>query len=250
MNSVNSVSDLLLTERVGAAKDIALLTMNRPEVRNALNPELGQALTEAFRAADEDPSVRVVVLTGAGPVFCAGMDLKSFAQGGKMTGMTWFYQEGISKPTIAALNGTAVAGGFELALACDLIVASEDAKVGIPEVKRGLFAAGGGTTLSQRIPLAVALELGLTGEPITARRAHEIGLVNQVVPADSVQRAAIELAEKIAANAPLSLAITKKLMRERRWGTPEETRAVFGSADAREGAIAFAERRAPIWTGK
>jgi len=167
-----------------------------------------------------------------------------------MSGLTWFYHEGIGKPTIAALNGTALAGGLELALACDLIVASEDAKVGIPEVKRGLFAAGGGTTLPMRVPLAVALELGLTGDPVTAARAYEIGLVNRVVPAAQVRKAAVELAEKIAANAPLSLATTKKLMREGRWGTAEETRAVFGSADAREGAIAFAERRAPAWTGK
>ena len=244
------MSDLLLTTRAGAAQDVAVLTMNRPQARNAMNPELREAMSDALTAAAEDPSVTVVILTGAGPVFCAGMDLKSFAKGGDMSALTWFYREGISKPTIAALNGTAVAGGFELALACDLIVASADAKVGLPEVKRGLFAAGGGTTLAQRVPLAVALELGLTGDPVTAARAYEIGLVNQVVPADQVREQAIALAEKIGRNAPLSLATTKKLMRERRWGTAEEARAVFGSDDAREGAIAFAERRAPAWTGK
>jgi len=245
-----SDANVLLVDRAGARQDIAVLTMNRPQARNALNPELREALSDALQAADADPAVRAVILTGAGTVFCAGMDLKSFAQGSNSAAMTWFYHESISKPVIAALNGTAVAGGFELALACDLIVAAEGAKVGIPEAKRGLFAAGGGTTLSNRIPLAAALELGLTGEPISVERAKEIGLVNQVVPADAVRQAAIELAERIAVNAPLSVAMTKKLMREARWGTPEEVRSVFGSSDAREGAIAFAERREPKWTGQ
>jgi enoyl-CoA hydratase len=245
-----SDTNVLLVDRVGAGQEIAVLTMNRPEARNALNPELREAMSEAFKAADADPAVRVIILTGAGTVFCAGMDLKSFAQGSNSAAMTWFYHEGVSKPVIAALNGTAVAGGFELALACDLIVAAEGAKVGIPEVKRGLFAAGGGTALPNRIPLATALELGLTGDPISVDRAREIGLVNQVVPADQVRQAAIALAERIAANAPLSIAITKKLMRESRWGTPEEVRSIFGSADAREGAIAFAERREAKWTGR
>jgi enoyl-CoA hydratase len=245
-----SDNNVLLAERAGTGKDIAVLTMNRPAARNALNPELREALSEALRSADADPAVRVVILTGAGPVFCAGMDLKSFAQGSNSAAMTWFYHEGISKPTIAALNGTALAGGFELALACDLIVAAEGAKVGIPEVKRGLYAAGGGTTLPNRIPLAVALELGLTGDPIPVDRAQQLGLVNQVVPAAEVMQAAIGLAERIAANAPLSVAVTKKLMREGRWGTAEEVRSVFGSSDAREGAIAFAERRQPRWTGQ
>jgi enoyl-CoA hydratase len=245
-----SDANVLLVDRAGASQDITVLTMNRPEARNALNPELRETLSAALKAADADPGVRAVILTGAGTVFCAGMDLKSFAAGSNSAAMTWFYHESISKPVIAALNGTAVAGGFELALACDLIVAAEGAKVGIPEAKRGLFAAGGGTTLPNRIPLAAALELGLTGDPISVERAKEIGLVNQVVPADQVRPAAIELAERIAANAPLSVAMTKKLMRDARWGTPEEVRSVFGSADAREGAIAFAERREPKWTGQ
>jgi enoyl-CoA hydratase len=244
------VSDVLIVERVGKSSNIALLTMNRPEARNAMNPELRVAISDALKEAEADPEVQVVILTGAGPVFCAGMDLKSFAKGGDMSALTWFYHEGIGKPVIAALNGTAVAGGFELALACDLMVAADTAKVGIPEVKRGLYAAGGGTTLAQRIPLAVALELGLTGDPIPAQRAAELGLINAVVPADQVIDAAIELADRIAPNAPLALAMTKKLIRERRWGTEEETRSVFESADGREGAIAFAEKRPPVWTGK
>jgi enoyl-CoA hydratase len=244
---MNVTSDVLLTERIG---NVLVLTLNRPEVRNALNPELKDYLIQAAREADADPDIRAVVITGNGPVFCAGMDLKAFAKGGDFGGLDWLYKEGISKPVVGALNGPALAGGFELALACDLIIASEDAKVGLPEVKRGLFAAGGGTTLSARIPLAVALEFGLTGEFMDARRALEMGLFNKVVPAAEVRQEAIALAGKIAANAPLSVAMTKKLMRERRWGTPEETAAVFRSADAMEGAVAFAERRPPVWTGK
>jgi enoyl-CoA hydratase len=241
------VSDLLLTRREGG--NIAVLTMNRPQARNAMNPQLRAAISDGLKDAEADPEVRVVILTGTGPVFCAGMDLKAFAAGGDMSALTWFYRDGITKPVIAALNGPAVAGGFELALACDLMVAADTATVGLPEVKRGLYAAGGGTTLAQRVPLAVALEIGLTGDPVPARRAAELGLINAVVPAGQVLAAAIELAMRIAANAPLSLAMTKKLIRERRWGTPEETLSVFGSADAREGALAFAGKRKPTWTG-
>ncbi len=240
-------SDVLLTERSG---NVLVLTLNRPEVRNALNPELKDRLTQSVREADADPDIRAVVITGNGPVFCAGMDLKAFAAGADFGGLVWLYKDGIGKPIVGALNGPALAGGFELALACDLLVAAEDASVGLPEVKRGLFAAGGGTTLSARVPLAVALELGLTGDFITARRAAEIGLFNKVVPAADVKRTAVDLARKIAENAPLSVAITKKLMRERRWGSAEETAAVFGSSDAMEGALAFAQRRQPVWTGK
>jgi enoyl-CoA hydratase len=242
-----NASQVLLTERVG---NVLVLTLNRPEVRNALNPELKDALLGALAAADFDTDVRAVVLTGNGPIFCAGMDLKAFAAGASFGGLTSFYAEGVAKPVIAALNGSALGGGFELALACDLVVAGQDVRLGMPEVKRGLYAAGGGTTLSARIPLALALEMGLTGDPITASRAQEIGLVNRVVPADRVLPEAIALAERIAANGPLGVAITKKLMRERRWGEPDETAAVFRSADAMEGARAFAERRTPVWTGK
>jgi enoyl-CoA hydratase len=246
-DELNETGDVLGAELAG---HVLVLTLNRPQARNALAPELNARLSEQMRAADADPGVRAVVLTGAGQVFSAGMDLKAFARGADMTGFAWFYTEGIAKPVIAALNGSALAGGFELALACDLIVAADDAKVGIPEVKRGLFAAAGGTTLPARIPLAVALELGLTGDPISAGRAREIGLVNRVVPAGQVRQEAISLAERIAENAPLSVAITKKLMRERRRGRPEELAAIFTSADAMEGARAFAERRPPVWTGQ
>ncbi|MFJ2158643.1 enoyl-CoA hydratase-related protein [Streptomyces sp. NPDC087856] len=242
------MSDLVLTERIGA---VLVATLNRPEARNALNPELIDDLSVVLREADTDPSVRAIVLTGAGTVFCAGMDLKAFAKGGGgFDGLVWFFREGIATPVIAALNGSALAGGFELALACDLVVAAEDAKLGIAEVKRGLFAAGGGTTLADRVPLAVALEMGLTGDLVTASEAKQFGLVNRAVPAGEVREAALTLAERIAENGPLGVAMTKKLMRERRWAEPDEVTSVFKSADAVEGARAFAERRSPVWTGK
>jgi enoyl-CoA hydratase len=242
------MSDLVLTERVGA---VLVATLNRPEARNALNPELIDELSAVLREADTDPAVRAIVLTGAGTVFCAGMDLKAFAKGGgKFDGLVWFFREGITTPVIAALNGSALAGGFELALACDLVVAAEDAKLGIAEVKRGLFAAGGGTTLADRVPLAVALEMGLTGDLVTAADAKQFGLVNRAVPAEQVRDEALALAGRIAENGPLGVAMTKKLMRERRWAEPAEVDSVFRSADAAEGARAFAERRSPVWTGK
>ena len=242
------MSDLVLTERIGA---VLVATLNRPEARNALNPGLIDELSAVLREADTDPAVRVVVLTGAGTVFCAGMDLKAFAKGGgKFDGLVWFFREGITTPVIAALNGSALAGGFELALACDLVVAAEDAKLGIAEVKRGLFAAGGGTTLADRVPLAVALEMGLTGDLVTAADAKQFGLVNRAVPAGEVRETALALAGRIAENGPLGVGMTKKLMRERRWAEPEEVESVFRSADAVEGARAFAERRSPVWTGK
>ena len=242
------MSDLVLTERAGA---VLVATLNRPEARNALNPELIDELSAVLREADTDPAVRAIVLTGAGTVFCAGMDLKAFAKGGgKFDGLVWFFREGITTPVIAALNGSALAGGFELALACDLVVAAEDAKLGIAEVKRGLFAAGGGTTLADRVPLAVALEMGLTGDLVTAADAMQFGLVNRAVPAGEVREAALTLAGRIAENGPLGVAMTKRLMRERRWAEPAEVESVFRSADAVEGARAFAERRSPVWTGK
>ncbi|MFI6405856.1 enoyl-CoA hydratase-related protein [Streptomyces sp. NPDC050548] len=242
------MSDLVLTERVGA---VLVATLNRPEVRNAMSPELIDELSAVLREADTDPAVRAIVLTGAGTVFSSGMDLKAFAKGGgRFDGLVWFFRQGIATPVIAALNGSALAGGFELALACDLVVAAEDAKLGIAEVKRGLFAAGGGTTLADRVPLAVALEMGLTGDLVTAADAKQFGLVNRAVPAEKVRETALALAERIAENGPLGVAMTKKLMRERRWAEPAEVEAVFRSADAAEGARAFAERRSPVWTGK
>jgi enoyl-CoA hydratase len=243
----SATSDVLQSERIGG---VLLLTFNRPQARNALNPELKDRLLRAMRDADSDPDVRAVVITGNGPIFCAGMDLKAFAGGAAFGGLTDFYANGIGKPLIAALNGPALGGGFEVALTCDLIIAPEQAWFALPEVKRGLFAAGGGTTLASRIPRAIALEIGLTGDPITASRALQIGLVNKVVPAEEVRPQALALAARIADNGPLAVALTKKLMRQCRWADAEETAGIFRSADALEGARAFAERRPPVWSGK
>lgn len=237
---------------------VLTLTLNRPEAGNSLNPELSSAIVEALTAAESDDGVRVVILTGAGEkVFCAGMDLKAFAAGANMASIIEAMRKlhSFAKPLIAAVNGAALAGGLEVMMKADLVVAAEHAKFGIPEVKRGLIAAGGGTRLPQRIPLQVALEMGLTGEPITAARALELGLVNRVAPAAEVIDVARGLAALVAANGPLAVQVTKRLMREEIGDEREEhigavVAPVFMSEDAREGAIAFAERRAPQWKGR
>jgi enoyl-CoA hydratase len=247
---------------------VEILTLNRPDQRNALSPELIAQLSAAFADAKADDDVRVVVLTGAGDkAFCAGMDLKAFAAQGdgrplrdleKTADFTALQRGEFPKPVVGAINGTAVAGGLELLMACDLAVAAEHAKLGIPEVKRGLFAAGGGVTLPARMPLAVALELGLTGDFINAQRALELGLVNRVRPAAEVLPCAIELAGRIAANGPVAVAATKAIMRavaqrgvQVGYEMIDHFRdRVFTSEDALEGAQAFAEKRAPRWTGR
>ncbi|MET7400586.1 enoyl-CoA hydratase-related protein [Dactylosporangium sp. NPDC005572] len=250
----------LLVERRGA---VEILTIDRPEARNALNAEVIDGLGDALERADADPDVRVLVLTAAGErAFCAGMDLAALAAGRPVVyrnfaGYQRFKREGISTPVVAAVNGAAVAGGFELVLACDLVVAAEHATFALPEVRRGLFAAGGGMLLGRRLPLAIALELGLTGAPVDARRAYELGLVNRVVLAADVLGEALTLAEAVAANGPLGVAATKRLMTAipglplaDAWRANDRERpAVFDSADAREGARAFLERRAPRWAG-
>src|SRR5271167_2752347 len=194
---------VLVKERRGA---VQVLRLNRPEARNALNPELLTAIGLAMVEAENDPEIRAVVLTGTGDkAFCAGMDLRAFAEGGAlggspegMAGFARFAGGEIGVPVVGAANATAVAGGFELLLGCDVVVASEAAKFGLPEVKRGLFAAGGGVFISTRIPLAVALELTLTGDLVDATRAQSLGLINQVVPPEQVLGAAVALAERIA----------------------------------------------------
>jgi enoyl-CoA hydratase len=252
---------------------VQLLTLNRPQAANSLNPGLMGELGRAFDEIAHDDDTRVVVLTGAGDrVFCAGMDLKAFSEqsaepadappsdegsggGGGGQGFNLF-QYPCPKPVIAAVNGAAVGGGFELVLACDLAVAADTARFGLPEVKRGLLAAGGGTLLGTRLPLAVALEIALTGEYIDAPRAADLGLVNRVVPADQLIESSLELAAVIAANGPLAIQTTKELTRRAvlddpklGWARPEEIARVFQSDDAKEGAAAFLEKRAPNWTG-
>jgi enoyl-CoA hydratase/carnithine racemase len=254
---------VLVSEQHGAVR---VLRLNRPEARNALNPELIGALGSALVAAETDPDVRCVILTGTGDrAFCAGMDLRSFAAAGSprlnagegAAGYARFTRGELGVPVVGAANATAVAGGFEVLLGCDVVVASDKAVFGLPEVKRGLFAAGGGVFISTRIPLAVALELTLTGDPIGADRALALGLVNIVVPAAEVMDAALRMADRIARNGPLALRATKELVRTASTdlAKAQELQAtwqprVFGSADAREGATAFIERRDPVWTGR
>jgi enoyl-CoA hydratase/carnithine racemase len=253
---------VLVCEQQGA---VLVLRLNRPEAANALNGPLLDQLGLALLDAETDPEVACVVITGTGDrAFCAGMDLADFAAAGAvqpsaegMAGFRRFTEGDIVVPIVGAANATAVAGGFEVLMGCDLVVASADARFGLPEVKRGLFAAGGGTALATRIPLAVALELTLTGDLIDAERAAALGLVNRVVPPADVLDTALELARRIAANGPLGLRATKQLVRLAIRG-PAEVAAVqaewqqkvFASEDAREGATAFIEKRDPVWTGR
>ena len=240
----------MVLERTQHGK-VAVLSLNRPEAANSLNPELMKAITSTLREIEQDANTQVVVLTGQGEkIFCAGMDLRGGPDSDKMA-------VGFTKPIIAAVNGAAVGGGFELALSCDMIVAADTARFGLPEVKRGLFAAGGGTMLGTMIPLPLAMEAALTGDLYPADKVAEWGLVNKVVPFDQLIPAAIELAEKIAANAPLGLSITKELIRRSvekdptlGRATPEESAVVFSSEDAIEGATAFIEKRPPNWQGR
>ncbi|MDQ1320550.1 MAG: enoyl-CoA hydratase [Actinomycetota bacterium] len=248
----------VLTEKRGR---ILIVTINRPEAKNAANAAVSHGLAAAMDTLDDDPALSVGVLTGAGGTFCAGMDLKAFARGenvavkGRGLGFT---ERPPVKPLIAAVEGYALAGGTELALATDLIVAARNSAFGIPEVKRGLVAAGGGLLrLPQRIPYQIAMELALTGDTLQAERAHQLGLVNVLAEPGQALEAAIELAERITANGPLAVAATKRIIVESRSWRPEDQwreqreiiMPVFASKDAREGAIAFAEKRPPNWTG-
>jgi enoyl-CoA hydratase len=244
---------------------VEVLTLNRPEAGNSLSPELLHNLGSALAEVNDDRGVFAVVLTGAGDrIFCSGMDLKAFGEGAQAVHdpvasamQSALFSGEYPKPVIAAVNGAAVGGGLELVLGSDLVVAAQHARFGLPEVKRGLFAAGNGTLISTRIPLPLALEMGMTGELIDAPRAAEMGLVNRVVPAEALIGEAMALANRVAANGPLGVALTKRLMRaavqrgpEHARATTEEAAAVFGSADAKEGAAAFIEKRPPKFTGR
>jgi enoyl-CoA hydratase len=252
-------TDVVLTERRGG---VLLITLNRPEMRNAVNLPLAEGIAAALEELDGEQELTVGVLTGAGKGFCAGMDLKAFVTGQR----PWVGDRGFAgivrcsseKPLIAAVEGFAVAGGLEVALACDLIVAARGAKLGIPEVKRSLVAAGGALLrLPRRIPYHLAMELALTGEPILAERAAELGLVNRLSePGEAVEQALV-LAEQVAVNAPLALMASKRIL-QRQWDWSAEemwdaqsaiSDPVFSSEDAREGATAFSEKRPPVWRG-
>jgi enoyl-CoA hydratase len=257
---VSGEHDAVLRERRAR---VLVITINRPDQRNAVNAAVAAGIAAALDELDAEPELSVGIITGAGKGFCAGMDLKAFVAGERPfvpgRGFAGITQRSADKPLIAAIEGFAVAGGLEVALACDLIVASRGARLGIPEVKRGLVAAGGGLfRLPRSLPRNVAMEMALTGDPIEAERAHELGLVNRLAEPGEALTVALELAETIAANGPLALAATKRIMVESAdWPDSEffDRQApirdpVFNSEDAREGATAFAERRAPVWKGR
>jgi enoyl-CoA hydratase len=242
---------------------VMVITIDRPHARNAMTKAAAEIIAEALTELDARDDLAAGILTGAGGTFCAGMDLKRFAAGElprvSGRGFGGLVEAPPRTPLIAAVEGWALGGGFELVLACDLVVAGEGARFGLPEVTRGLIARGGGAMrLPQRLPRPIALEVGLTGRPLDAARAAHFGLVNQVVPDGQALRGARELAAAIAANAPLAVQATKRLAVESPdWPSDELfsrqtpiTDPVFASADAAEGARAFAERRPAVWTGR
>ncbi len=254
------MADEVLRERRG---HVEIVTINRPDARNAINRATAVALGEALDDCETDDDVWVVVLTAAGDkAFSAGMDLKAFAAGEfpiTDKGFGGITQRDFPKPLIAAANGSALAGGFEIMISCDMVIAADHAKFGIPEASRGLVAGAGGLIrLPKLVPLAVAYEMALTADPINAQRAYELGLVNHVVPGDQVLDTAIALAERIAKNAPLAVRTSKDVMKKSRemsekdsWVLNGEAFGMVGrSADALEGATAFAQKREPNWQGK
>ncbi|MEW9554423.1 crotonase/enoyl-CoA hydratase family protein [Nonomuraea sp. NPDC050783] len=254
------MSDEVLVEESG---NVAIITINRPKARNAVNGAVARGIAEALDGLDARPEISAYVLTGAGGTFCAGMDLKGFLSGDfpvvEGRGFGGLTESPPKKPLVAAVEGYALAGGFEMALACDLIVASAESTFGLPEPKRGLVAGAGGIMrLPRRIPYHVAMEIALTGDHYPAARLYELGLVNRITEPGQALEGALELARKVAANAPLALAATKKVIIESQdWPLEEMFKKqgaiinpVFGSKDAMEGAAAFAEKRAPQWKGE
>lgn len=248
---------------VNIESGVMVITINRPNAKNAVNKVVAEGIAAAMDQLDADDEVRIGIITGANNTFCSGMDLKAFVSGEtpflKGRGFGGLVEAPPKKPLIAAVEGYALAGGLELALTCDLVVAAENAKFGIPEVKRGLVAAAGGLMrLPRQLPQRVAMELALTGDFMDAERAASLGLINRVVPAGEALAGAMALAATIAANGPLAVKISKQVINEQQdWSADtmfEKQSAlvmpVFGSADAIEGATAFAEKRAPNWTGR
>ena len=254
-----TTSEEVLTE---VDNGVLIVTINRPEAKNAMTKAAAEGIAAAMDRLDSDDDLRVGILTGAGGTFCSGMDLKGFLRGESPTvegrGFGGVVQAPPAKPLIAAVEGYALAGGLELMIACDLVVASAAAKFGIPEVKRGLVAAAGGVMmLPDQIPERIAMELALTGDFITASRAYELGLINEVTEGSALD-AAKALAARIVANGPLAVRVSKQIIKDSRGWAMEDRYAnqakligpVFVSEDAREGAAAFAEKRAPNWKGK
>jgi enoyl-CoA hydratase len=250
----------VLTERRGG---VLVITLNRPEVRNAVNAALAEGVAKALDELDGDDALSVGILTGAGGFFCAGMDLGAFVKGESPwygdRGFAGIAQRASRKPLIAAIEGFAVAGGFEVALACDLVVAAKGAKLGIPEVKRSLVAAGGALLrLPKRMPYHVVMELALTGDPMPAERFHEFGVVNRLTEPGGTLDEALGLAATIAKNGPLALTASKQIVQEQfDWSSDEMwdkqgaiSGSVFASEDAKEGATAFKEKRDPVWQGR
>ncbi|GGP36712.1 crotonase/enoyl-CoA hydratase family protein [Streptomyces abikoensis] len=254
------MNDSVRAETVGSA---LVVTIDRPRARNAVDAEVARGIADAIDRLEADPGLRVGVLTGADGTFCAGMDLKAAARGEQVTvpgkGFAGLAEARTAKPLIAAVEGHALGGGFELALACDLVVAAEGARFALPEVKRGLIAGGGGVVrLPRRVPHHLAMELLLTGRAVTAERARELGLVNRLTPDGRALPAALELAEEIAANAPLALAAVKRTVRRADGASETEAFAaqtaeigtLLRSADFAEGVRAFTEKREPRWSGR
>jgi enoyl-CoA hydratase len=260
MNDQDIPEQAVLTERRGS---VLLITLNRPQVRNAVNAALAAGVAGALDELDAEDGLSAGVLTGAGGFFCAGMDLGAFVKGES----AWFGDRGFAgitqrasrKPLIAAIEGFAVAGGMEIALSCDLIVAAKGAKMGIPEVKRSLVAAGGALLrMPRRMPYHVVMELALTGDVLPAERFFDFGLVNRIAEPGAAVDTALELAATLAKNGPLSLIATKQILQEQfDWSSAEMwekqgaiSGPVFASEDAREGSSAFKEKREPVWKGR
>jgi enoyl-CoA hydratase len=255
MSGTSGTGDAVLTERRGR---VLLITLNRPDAMNAINGALSHGLVAAVAELDGDTGLTAGVLTGAGRGFCAGMDLKAFSRGEDIGPMMQFIRTGARKPLIGAIEGFALAGGLELALTCDLLVAAKGAKLGIPEVSVGLFAAAGGLLrLPSRVGYGKAMEMAITADPITADEAFQYGLVARLVEPGGAVDAAMALAERVARNAPLAVAASKQLVAKAPGATEDEFwelqkqhyGPVFGSNDSKEGPKAFAEKRPPNWTG-